>query len=345
MKSHSVQRAHRVPGAELHAVVDVLAAGEAVLVHPHRRHQVRDEQHVHDEAGAVLRVDRVLADLLGEARRALDDRSRRCRAPTTISTSFITGTGREEVQPQHALGLAASTTASCAIGIDEVFEARIVPSVGERVEALEHLALDARVLDDRLDHQVAARRGRRSRSSTPPGPSAAPRRRRSACRPSRARATDCSMRPFERSQRRLLGLVERDVDAGARRRLRDARAHEARRRRRRSPAIAHGAALPRARARAARSGGSCRSASSAGRRRTRSGAGRRRRDRRSRTNVLISSASSSEASCPSASDDERLDDVAAPLVGRGDRRRLLRPPGARGTRTRPRTARSGSPRR
>jgi hypothetical protein len=41
--------------------------GEAVLVHAHRGHEVGDEQHVDDEAGAVLRADRPLAELGHEA--------------------------------------------------------------------------------------------------------------------------------------------------------------------------------------------------------------------------------------------------------------------------------------
>src|SRR3954447_26149276 len=60
------QRPHRVACPETHALVDVLARREALLVHPHRRHPVRPEQRVNDEPRTVLRSDRALADPLDE---------------------------------------------------------------------------------------------------------------------------------------------------------------------------------------------------------------------------------------------------------------------------------------
>ena len=104
MKSQSVQRPHRVPAAELHALVDVLAAGEALLVHPHRRHQVGDEQHVDDEAGAVLGAGSPSCRSARRTPRRARRSPSRCPAPTTISTSFMTGTGEKKCRPSTRCG-------------------------------------------------------------------------------------------------------------------------------------------------------------------------------------------------------------------------------------------------
>src|SRR5215207_5069264 len=64
------ERSHRVRAALDHPLVDVLLGGEAGLVHPDRGEQVRDQQRVDDEPGAVLRVDADLAQrVLGEGAR------------------------------------------------------------------------------------------------------------------------------------------------------------------------------------------------------------------------------------------------------------------------------------
>jgi hypothetical protein len=44
-------------------------SGGGAYSHPHRRHQVGDEQHVDDDARAVLGDDRAFADPLGEVAR------------------------------------------------------------------------------------------------------------------------------------------------------------------------------------------------------------------------------------------------------------------------------------
>src|SRR4029453_4878684 len=67
------ERAHRVRAALDHAAVDVLLRREARLVHADGAEDVGDEQGVDDEAGAVLRVDRGLAQRrLGELVGAVD---------------------------------------------------------------------------------------------------------------------------------------------------------------------------------------------------------------------------------------------------------------------------------
>ena len=49
-------------GTELHPSIDVLPAGESLFVHPDRAHQIRAQQEVDDEPGAVLRLDGVLTE-------------------------------------------------------------------------------------------------------------------------------------------------------------------------------------------------------------------------------------------------------------------------------------------
>ncbi len=67
-----VQRAHRVAAALDHAGVDVFGRGEPRLHHPDRRQQVRDQQRVDHEPGAVLAADHPLV------------RARRWRTPSAL---------------------------------------------------------------------------------------------------------------------------------------------------------------------------------------------------------------------------------------------------------------------
>src|SRR5450759_4565985 len=66
-----LQRSHRVPAAELHALVDVLLGGEPGLVEADRVVEERYEQQVDDESAAVLCDDDALAELLAESSRLL----------------------------------------------------------------------------------------------------------------------------------------------------------------------------------------------------------------------------------------------------------------------------------
>ena len=71
----------------------------------------------------------------------------------TTSTSAITGTGLKKCMPITRSGRPVAA-ASVAIGIDEVFEARIASAGSTLVGAAEDVRLHGRVLDDGLDHQV-----------------------------------------------------------------------------------------------------------------------------------------------------------------------------------------------
>ena len=66
------ERPHGVSGSEFHPVVDVLAAGETVFEHPHRGHEIGDQQEVDDETGTVFRHDCLLTEPFDEQARLLD---------------------------------------------------------------------------------------------------------------------------------------------------------------------------------------------------------------------------------------------------------------------------------
>ena len=112
----------------------------------------------------------------------------------TTSTSDITGTGLKKCMPITRSGRPV-TAASVAIGIDDVFEARIASGRERRVRAPEDVLLGGGVLDDRLDHQVGRDElvdGRRCARAPRPGlPRPSRRASRGSCRsrrgPSRSR--------------------------------------------------------------------------------------------------------------------------------------------------------------
>jgi hypothetical protein len=133
---------------------------------------------------------------------------------------------REEVQPEHAVGPARP---GADLGDrDRRGVRRQEAGVRQQfVERLEQLALHARVLDDSLHHAVdvvqVVERGRVG------DPRLEPLRVLRAHLPARDRAIRRLRQPRAGAhQRRLLGLVDSDVDAGGGARLRDPGAHEAR---------------------------------------------------------------------------------------------------------------------
>ena len=228
MKSHSVSGPIGCPQPSFIPSSMSSRAAKPVLVHPHRGHQVRDEQHVHDEARAVLGADRVLADRAGESLRALRRSRRTCRArrrprrasspaPARRSAGRAPGPGAWSTRRAARSGSTTCSTRGCVLG-------RASSS-----RRLEQLALDRRVLDDRLDRR-ARRRASASRSVSTTRSAVERRRgvvvelaaRRPPWRPSAsirlARALRAA-RPRARGRRRR---------ARRERRLGDARAHEPR---------------------------------------------------------------------------------------------------------------------
>ena len=69
------------------------------------------------------------------------------------STSDITGTGLKKCMPITCVGRAVAA-ARVAIGMEEVFEARIASRGQDEVGLAEDRFLHGGVLDNRLDHQV-----------------------------------------------------------------------------------------------------------------------------------------------------------------------------------------------
>jgi hypothetical protein len=124
----------------------------AKLVHAHRGHQVGHEQEVDDEAGAVLGLDRRLADLLGEGGRALDSLVGGVEADDHLD-ELHDRHRREEVQPEDAIGAPGGRREA---GDRDGRGVRREDRLGAYglVEVLERLRLDRGVLDDRLDDEL-----------------------------------------------------------------------------------------------------------------------------------------------------------------------------------------------
>ncbi len=208
--------------AELHPGIDVLAGREALLEHPDRRHQIRDQKHVDDEAGAVLRPDRLLAHLLGEREGAhlgggrgverdddLDQLHHRNRAEE-VQAADVVG-------PVGGAGELGDRDRRGVRGDHDV----VADPLGDRRE---DLALEIGDLGDRLDDELGPlegiEAGREVDSLEHRGgvvELAALDRLREGRPDPLARAT----------QRRLVDLDQRDADPGDRRGFGDAAPHEA----------------------------------------------------------------------------------------------------------------------
>ena len=126
----------------------------AVLEHPHRVVEVREEQGVHDEAGPVLHLDRLLAAGHGEGRARRRSSRRSAVSGRTISTRLMSGAGLKKWTPHTRSGRSV-WTASSTTGSVEVLVARMASGLHDLLELGEQRLLDGEVLDDRLDDQVA----------------------------------------------------------------------------------------------------------------------------------------------------------------------------------------------
>jgi len=105
--------------------------------------------------GAILRDDRDLAALLAERPR-LGERLLRVSVPTTISRSFMTGTGLKKWRPMNRSGREVAA-AIWVIEIDDVFEAKRAPA--SRLSRARKSRASPGGLGDRLDHDVAVLEG------------------------------------------------------------------------------------------------------------------------------------------------------------------------------------------
>ena len=156
------ERTHREVAAALHRRVDVVAGGGAGLEHAHRVVEVREQQRVDDEAGAVLDLDRFLAAARANSR-ASAIVSSLAVSGRTISTRLIIGAGLKKWTPHTRSGRSV-TIASSTTGSVDVLVARMASSLHREVELAEQLLLHVEVLDDRLEHEVAVGQRRAGRA-------------------------------------------------------------------------------------------------------------------------------------------------------------------------------------
>ena len=106
-----------------------------------------------EEAAAVVDDDRRLLDLLATSSARASVSSLVC-SPLMISTSGILSTGEKKCSPMKSAGR-ETPSASPVIGSVEVFEPSSASGGQMRLDLGEDLRLDGRVLEHRLDHEVA----------------------------------------------------------------------------------------------------------------------------------------------------------------------------------------------
>src|SRR6266850_628668 len=147
------QGAHRVAAAELHRVVDVVAAREPLLVDAHRVQHVGDQQAVHDEPGRVPDGHDRLAGGAAPVRGGLHGGLRGVDGLDDLDQLHELD-GIEEVKPKEAVG---TLRERAHLGDREARGVR--GEDGTRLAGLleraEDLALEPQVLAHRLDHEVA----------------------------------------------------------------------------------------------------------------------------------------------------------------------------------------------
>jgi hypothetical protein len=105
VKAHEIaqrERTHGVTATEFHAFVDVLPAGETILVHSYCGHKIGDQQKVDDEAGTVLRLDGLLAESFGEHVGLLDRLVAGVKSAHDHHQAYH-GHGGRRVQPDHTV--------------------------------------------------------------------------------------------------------------------------------------------------------------------------------------------------------------------------------------------------
>ena len=136
-----------------HALVDVFECAEPVLVGTHSIEEVRDQQPVHDEAGAIRRGDRLLPQRLcerddglvglvarGQRTNDLDELHERHRAEEMEAAEPIgTPAGGRELRDAERRGVRQENGRLA----HDLFERRVA------------LALRVEVLDDGLDDEIA----------------------------------------------------------------------------------------------------------------------------------------------------------------------------------------------
>ena len=138
------------------AASSTVSGRDALVDAAHRRHQVRREHAVDEEARRALHRQRQLVDLARRMPpRAAISSARVCR-PTTISTSIIFATGLKKWRPISRAGSRhrrrdVLERDARRVGREDRVGLRL------RLERREQRALGLEVLEDRLDDHVGAR--------------------------------------------------------------------------------------------------------------------------------------------------------------------------------------------
>ena len=153
-RSSELARPHRPAGAVLHPRVEILDAHARLVEHAHAVVEERDQDPVDDETRRVVAADRVLAEPLAERVRGLeglvagalgaddlDERHQRRRV--------------EEVHADDALRRRRSPPRSPSPRAPRC-SSRARRPAADALQLGEQLALRLELLDDRLDHEVAA---------------------------------------------------------------------------------------------------------------------------------------------------------------------------------------------
>ena len=150
-----LERAHRVVEAEVDRGVDVLPRGEPVFEHPDRAVQVRDQQRVHDEPGAVARLDGRLPERHAVGASELDRVLRRGDGPHELDEPHHRD-GVEEVHPEDLVGPGGR-----GAEVGDRDRRRVAREdhvgLGDLVEPAEHPDLRVVILGRGLDHEIDVR--------------------------------------------------------------------------------------------------------------------------------------------------------------------------------------------
>ena len=152
----SVERggAHRPAGAVAHRLVEILDGDPRLVDHADAVVQQRDQDPVDDEAGRVEAANRLLADALGEGEGRVDGGLVGALGPHDLDQRHQ----RRRVEEVHADDPLGMRRDGRDLGDRQRGGVRGEDRVrrGRRLELAEELLLDGEILEDGLDHEVAA---------------------------------------------------------------------------------------------------------------------------------------------------------------------------------------------
>ena len=147
--------AHRPARAVLQRGVEVFGSHPRLVEHTDAIVEERDQDAVDDEPRSVMAADDLLAER-APTPAAASTASSELSSAWTISTSGISGAGLKKCIPTTRSGEAVAAAISVTESA-EVFVARIASGRQIRSSSANSSTLRLELLDDRLDHEVAAR--------------------------------------------------------------------------------------------------------------------------------------------------------------------------------------------